>query len=146
MINGVTFSPLKEIRDERGAVLHMLRNDSPEFTTFGECYFSEVFPKAIKAWKQHSVQTQNISVPVGRIRFVLFDNRPHLSEDILEKFELGRPDNYQRITVPPGIWYGFSCIGNESALLVNCADLPHTPGESIVLPYDTDQIPYAWKI
>ena len=40
MIEGVKIPPLKQIIDERGKVMHMLRNDSPNFEKFGEIYFS----------------------------------------------------------------------------------------------------------
>ena len=75
MIEGVVVTQLSQIVDERGAVLHHMRNDAPEFTTFGECYFSEMVPGAVKAWKRHRKQTQNLAVPVGRVRFVVFDDR-----------------------------------------------------------------------
>ena len=48
-IEGVRITPLRRIPDERGAVLHMLRSDSPGFERFGEIYFSMVYPDAIKA-------------------------------------------------------------------------------------------------
>ncbi len=146
MIEGITLFPLREISDQRGAVLHMLRSDAPEFTTFGECYFSEVLPGAVKAWKRHLLQTQNLAVPVGRIRIVLFDNRESSStNDRLEIIELGRPDAYMRIQIPPGIWYGFSCISCEKALIVNCADIPYQPSESETMPIEDSFIPYNWN-
>jgi len=43
-IDDVLITDLRQIGDERGAVLHMLRCDAPEFVRFGECYFSEVLP------------------------------------------------------------------------------------------------------
>ncbi len=49
-IDGVLVTALRQITDERGAVLHHLRRDAPEFTIFGECYFSETIPGAVKAW------------------------------------------------------------------------------------------------
>jgi len=42
MIDGVRVQELKQIADERGKVMHMLRADSPLFTKFGEIYFSVV--------------------------------------------------------------------------------------------------------
>ena len=74
-IEGVTTVALRQIIDEHGAVLHMLRNDAPDFIKFGECYFSEVLPGAIKAWKLHREQTQNLAVPLGEIRLVIYDDR-----------------------------------------------------------------------
>ena len=36
MIDGIKITPLKQIEDERGKVMHMLRNDSKNFIKFGE--------------------------------------------------------------------------------------------------------------
>ena len=38
MIEGVKITPLKQIFDERGKVMHMLRTDSEVFQQFGEIY------------------------------------------------------------------------------------------------------------
>ena len=144
-IEGVKLVALREIADERGAVLHMMRNDSPGFTTFGECYFSEVLPGVVKGWKKHQLQTQNLAAPVGRIRIVLFDERSQSSTNgIVEVIDIGRPDSYLRITIPPGIWYAFSCISVEKALLVNCADIPHQPSESETMSLTESHVPYKW--
>ena len=40
MIEGVKITPLKQIKDRRGKIMHMLRSDSPIFQNFGEIYFS----------------------------------------------------------------------------------------------------------
>lgn len=145
-ITGVLITPLREIADDRGSVLHMLRCDADDFTRFGECYFSEVLPGAVKAWKKHTIQTQNISVPVGRILLVIFDGRETSdTRNVLMKIELGRPDAYQRVKIPPGVWYGFACISASPALLVNCADYPHTQSESEIKETDSTDIPFVWN-
>ncbi|MBI3632687.1 MAG: dTDP-4-dehydrorhamnose 3,5-epimerase family protein [Candidatus Vogelbacteria bacterium] len=145
MISGVTSMELRQIPDERGAVLHMLRCDAPEFTHFGECYFSEIVPGAVKAWKRHRAQTQTLAVPVGRIRMVLYDDRQgSTTKDRIQVLELGRPDSYRRLRIPPGLWYGFSCISAMPALIVNCTDTPHDPKESELKPLDYPNIPYHW--
>lgn len=139
-------SQLRQIVDDRGSVLHMLRCDDPEFVRFGECYFSEVLPGAIKAWKRHRSQAQNLAVPFGRIRLVIFDNREYsASHGALLILELGRPDAYLRLHIPPGLWYGFSCVSEAAAIMANCPDSPHDPSESDVLPIDSF-IPYKWGI
>ncbi|MBX7148125.1 dTDP-4-dehydrorhamnose 3,5-epimerase family protein [bacterium] len=144
-IDGIVLTPLRQIADERGAVLHMLRADAEGFTRFGECYFSEIRPGAVKAWKCHHKQTQNLAVPVGRIRLVIYDAREHSkSHGQLQVIELGRPDAYSRVKILPGLWYGFSCISSVPALLANCADIPHDPSESEVKPVDDPFIPYQW--
>jgi dTDP-4-dehydrorhamnose 3,5-epimerase len=143
-IEGVVFTELRQLVDQRGAVLHMLRCDSPGFTRFGECYFSETMPGVIKAWKRHREQTQNLAVPIGRVRIVVFDERQSSpTRGNLQIFELGRPDHYGRLRIPPGLWYGFRCISNVPALVVNCADLPHDPADNELQPSDS-AIPYSW--
>jgi dTDP-4-dehydrorhamnose 3,5-epimerase len=144
-IEGVSFTELRQIGDERGAVLHMLRCDAPEFTRFGECYFSEVLPGAVKAWKRHRAQTQNLAVPVGRIRMVIYDDREgSATRGQVQILELGRPDAYLRLRIPPGLWYGFRCTGVTPAVLANCTDLPHDPKDSELLSMEDPGIPYRW--
>jgi len=144
-IDGIITTELRQISDQRGAVLHMLRCDALGFVRFGECYFSEVLPGAIKAWKRHRVQSQNLAVPVGRIRLVIYDDRESsATQGNFQVLELGRPDAYLRVLIPPGLWYGFSCISATPALLANCADLPHDPAESELWPASDSRIPYAW--
>ncbi len=141
-INGLIITPLRQITDERGAVLHMLRSDAPEFTRFGECYFSEVLPGVVKGWKRHAKQTQNLAVPVGKIRLVVFDDK----SGKVQALELGRPDAYVRIRISPGLWYSFGCLSSAPALLANCADMPHDPAESEQKPLDDASIPYRWNL
>ncbi len=146
-IDGIFITELRQISDARGSVLHLLRCDAPEFTSFGECYFSEVLPGAVKAWKRHRTQTQNLAVPVGRIRMVIYDDRvSSRTRGNLQVLELGRPDAYLRVQIPPGLWYGFACIGAIASLLVNCADLPHDPADSEVRTIDHPLIPYTWIV
>src|SRR5215813_10173862 len=76
-IEGMTIVPLRIIGDERGAVMHMLRADAQHFLSFGEIYFSAVYRGVVKGWKRHSRMTLNLAAPVGRVRLVAFDDRPH---------------------------------------------------------------------
>ena len=70
MIDGVRITPLQQILDERGKVMHMLRRDSPVFTEFGEIYFSVANPGAVKGWNRHQRMVLNYAVPHGRILLV----------------------------------------------------------------------------
>lgn len=146
LIEGVTLTKLGHFPDERGAVMHMLRNDAADFTCFGECYFSEVRPGVVKAWKRHNKQTQNLAVPVGRARIVIYDDRENSGTNgQVQVIELGRPDDYSRLRIPPGLWYGFAGISSFPALLVNCTDIPHSPNEGEGLPLNHSAIPYQWE-
>ena len=145
-ILGVVIQPLKQMVDERGAVLHMLRCDSPLFTRFGEIYFSLVLPGVVKAWKRHQRMTQHFSVPMGKIRLVLYDDRAGgASRGRLEEHTLGRPDHYALIRIPPLVWYGFQGMADQPCLVANCTDLIHDPAEVENLPASSPIFPYSWK-
>jgi dTDP-4-dehydrorhamnose 3,5-epimerase len=145
-IDGVEIVPLAQLVDERGAVLHMLRTDSPFFEKFGEIYFSEVGPGAVKAWKRHVRMTQHLAVPWGAVKLVIFDDRPvSTSCGRWQKLILGRPDAYHLIKIPHGLWYGFQGLGNSASLLANCADMIHDPAESENRPSNDPAFPPVWE-
>ncbi len=146
MIDGVRITPLAQFHDERGKVMHMLREDSPTFERFGEIYFSSVHPGAIKAWHRHRKMTLNYAVVFGEIKFVLFDDRTGspTKGEIQEIFI--SPENYSLVTVPPMIWNGFKAIGSGSAIVANCSTLPHDPDEIERLDALSGSIPYSWEI
>jgi len=146
VIDGVEIIPLRQIPDERGKVMHMLRADAPHFEEFGEIYFSVVEVGAIKAWHLHERMTINYAVPHGRIKLVVYDDRegsPTNGE--LEEIFLGEA-NYSLVTVPPFVWNGFKGIGEHAAIVANCATIPHDPGEIVRLDPFSDKIPYDWAI
>jgi dTDP-4-dehydrorhamnose 3,5-epimerase len=146
MIDGVKVTPLKQILDERGKIMHMLRSDSESFAAFGEMYFSCVHQGAIKAWHIHDRMTLNYAVPYGKIKFVLYDDREHsTTRGEVQEFFLS-PDNYCLITVPPLVWNGFKGLGTDTSIVANCASIPHDPDEIRRLdPFDA-AIPYDWGI
>ncbi len=146
MIEGVKITPLMQILDERGKIMHMMRCDAEGFQGFGEIYFSCVYPGAIKGWHIHKEMVLNYAVPHGNIKFVLYDDRPTSStRGKLQEIFLG-PDNYCLVTVPPGVWNGFKGIGQEMAVVANCASIPHRADEIDRLdPFDPS-IPYNWEL
>jgi dTDP-4-dehydrorhamnose 3,5-epimerase len=146
MIDGVILTPLRQIFDERGKVMHMLRADSPVFSRFGEIYFSCTHPGVVKAWHLHKEMTLNYAVIYGEIKFVLFDDRldsPTRGE--IQEFFIS-PENYMLVTVPPMIWNGFKGVGLQTAIVANCATLPHTPEELERRPPNDPGVPYNWAL
>ena len=146
-IEGVIVQPLMQIADNRGSVLHMMTRDSKFLIQFGEVYFSEIHSGKIKAWKRHKKKIQNLTVPINKIRLVIYDNRSSSStHGKIVEYELGRPDHYCLVHIPPMLWYGFQTLGDQTALIANCADQPHDPEETESLPVDSNEIPYQWKL
>jgi dTDP-4-dehydrorhamnose 3,5-epimerase len=146
MIDGVVITQLKQFPDERGKIMHMLRSDDGHFQQFGEIYFSCVHPNAIKAWHIHKEMTLNYAVPHGKIKFVLYDDRANSpTKGQLQELFLG-VDNYCLVTVPQMVWNGFKGIGTETAIVANCASIPHDPTEIDRMDPFSSQIPYSWEI
>mgnify|MGYP001159689100 CR=1 FL=1 len=144
MIDGVKVVPLKQIADERGKIMHMLKSTDPHYIQFGEIYFSCAWPGTIKAWHIHKRMILNYAVPHGEIRFVLYDDRPDSpTKGEIHVMVLG-PDNYCLVTVPPMIWNGFRGMSNETSIVANCATIPHDPDEIVRLDPMDSYIPYDW--
>lgn len=145
MLEGVAIHPLRQILDERGAVLHMLRADQKEFERFGEIYFSVVRPGAVKAWKRHRRMVQNFAVPLGAIRLVLYDDRPQSPTCGKVQEIITGVDRYALVRIPPLIWYGFQGVAPGDSMIANCASLPHDAAEAESLPPDSSLVPYRWE-
>ncbi|VVB92211.1 dTDP-4-dehydrorhamnose 3,5-epimerase [uncultured archaeon] len=146
MIKDVYIIPLKQIPDERGKIMHMLRSDDPYFEQFGEIYFSIVYPDVIKGWHLHTKMMLNYAVVSGMVKLVLFDARegsPTKGE--LQELFIGE-DNYVLVKIAPGIYNGFKGIGVKPAILANCSTIPHDPEEIIRVDPFTKDIPYDWNL
>jgi dTDP-4-dehydrorhamnose 3,5-epimerase len=145
-IHDVQITPLRRIPDERGAVLHMLREDSPVFERFGEIYFSTIYPGVIKGWHIHSRMTLNYAVPLGMIKLVCYDDRPDSpTRGVVQEMHIGEL-NYALVTIPPKVWNGFKGEGARPALVANCATIAHDPTEIDRMdPFEND-IPYDWSL
>jgi dTDP-4-dehydrorhamnose 3,5-epimerase len=145
VIEGVRTFPLRRIQDERGYVMHMLRADDPHFEGFGEIYFSAAYPGIIKGWHLHTRMTINYAVVSGNIKLVLYDQRDGSpTKGTLQEIVFGQI-NYQLVRVPPGVVNGFTAVGGETALVANCASIPHDPTEITRIDPFTPTIPYDWR-
>ena len=134
-IEGVTVHPLKVMEQQAGDVLHMLRDDTEPFKSFGEVYFSYVNAGFIKGWKKHLRMTMNIVVPLGSVTFFF-----RVDEiDRVFSTNIG-VNNYCRITVKPGVWVAFRGEDPGGNMLLNIASIEHDPDEQINEPLDSFQL------
>jgi len=135
----ILVTPLKRIPTYGGDVMHVLKKYDTGFNGFGEVYFSWVECGAIKAWKCHQRMTLNLVVPIGEVSFVFYltnQKNNYRIENIGE-------ERYVRLTVPPGIWFGFQGIGSGKSLILNLSDMDHDPNE--LLRKKTSEIVYNWS-
>ena len=135
-LSTIVKTPLKRISMDAGDVLHGIRSDDVGFVSFGETYFTFVNQGAVKAWKRHLRMTLNLVVPIGEVMFVFHD-----AGGDFKKLIIGRSE-YARLTVPPGIWFGFKGLDKEN-LVTNIADLVHDPEE--VERADLKDILFDWE-
>ena len=142
MIKDVLITKLDVIDAPGGNVMHGMKETSMGYSGFGEAYFSQVNESAIKAWKRHKNMILNLVVPVGKIKFVLFDDRDE-SNIRFQEIIISR-DNYCRLTVPPMVWMGFQGLSSEKSMLLNITNIEHDPGE--VDRLEIDKINYNWSI
>jgi dTDP-4-dehydrorhamnose 3,5-epimerase len=145
-IDGVNVIPLRRIPDERGTIYHMLRANDPHFDRFGEIYFTSVYSGIVKGWHKHTEMTLNYACVFGRVKVVVYDDRPGSATagNLLEVF-LG-PDDYSLVSIGPGIWSGFKGMSEPYAIVANCCTHPHDPSRTTrVDPFDND-IPYDWTV
>ena len=138
-LDNILVTPLKRIPTVGGDVLHAIKNSDSGFNGFGEVYFSWIEQGAIKAWKCHQRMTLNLVVPMGEVSFVF-----HLTnqKNNFRTENIGE-ERYVRLTVPPGIWFGFRGRGSGQSLLMNLADMAHDPDE--ILRETTSEFIYNWS-
>ncbi len=141
-LEGVFLTPLKVIKNPKGDLFHALKASEASFQSFGEAYFSSVVQNEIKGWKKHNEMKLNLVVISGEIQFVLYDERPN-SRSKNKYFEVRLSlENYQRLTVPPGIWLAFKGISSNKNLLLNLASIEHDPKEASNKALE--EIKYEW--
>jgi dTDP-4-dehydrorhamnose 3,5-epimerase len=142
MNKDILITPLSIIDTPGGNVMHVIKKTSTGYTGFGEAYFSQVEGGAIKAWKRHKEMTLNLVVPVGKIRFILFDDRED-SKHQLQEIIISE-DNYCRLTVPPMVWMGFQGLYESGSILLNIANIEHNIFE--VDKKNINEIEFNWNI
>ena len=139
-LSDILVTPLARIATNGGDVMHALKNNDPEYCGFGEDYFSWLEHRKVKAWKYHTEMTMNLIVPFGQVKFVFCDLESQPGVFRIE--EIG-DYNYARLTVPPGVWFGFQGLKVNSSLVLNIADIPHNPFE--VKRLSEPEIDYNWS-
>jgi len=146
LINGVQIKKLKNIPDERGLILEILRSDDPFFQKFGQVYLSVIYPGVIKGWHFHKIQTDHFAVIKGMAKIVLYDQRQESPTfNLTDEFFIGEL-NPQLIVIPPLVLHGVKGIGAEPVYLINCPTETYKydkPDEYRIDPFDPT-IPYDW--
>ena len=135
-MDGVILTPLKQIHNPKGDIYHAMKRSDDGFDGFGEAYFSTIYKDDIKGWKKHIKMTLNLVVPVGKIEFIIYDEKIKEFHSVVLS-----QDNYKRLTVEAGLWMAFRGI-EENSMLLNIASIEHSPNEAVNIKLK--DIKYEW--
>jgi len=143
-INGVIIRPLKKIPDERGTIMHGVRNDNL-LNPFGEVYFKKLYFNVVNGWHVHESLILNYICIFGMIKLVLFDMRDNSQTRGKVQEVFFGDDNYCMVHIPPGIANGSKGMGTPFSIMSNIASEPHNPSIKYkrIDPHSGD-IPYDW--
>ena len=119
----ISISNANKITNPNGDIYKLLSAKDTGFNGFGEAYISLIDYGAVKAWKRHNKMTMNLLVPFGNVAFVFFDFNGNFETVIIGD------SNFKRLTVSPGIWFGFKGISNQKNVVINIADFVHDDSE-----------------
>lgn len=146
MASNVLLSPSKRISLPSGDVLRGIKKTDAGFIGFGEAYFSYIHENEIKAWKLHKRYTANYTCPLGKIKIVTLPPLASGQPDFAHPQEFILSDegsNYQRLTIPPGVWYGFKGLAQPSSLIFSLLSGEHSPDEQE--SFALQQNSYNWE-
>ncbi len=145
IIDGVSLHPLKQISVPKGDLWHAFKASDEGFVGFGEAYFTQIQPHEVKGWKRHNRCVLNLVVVSGSIKFVIYDDR--ISSPTKGQFQeilLSPKINYQRLTVPSGLWMAFAGADSTTSMLIDLIPEVYDPSESD--RKELNEIPYDFKI
>ncbi len=135
-MDGVIVTPLKQIYNPKGDIFHAMKKSDDGFDGFGEAYFSTLYKDEIKGWKKHTKMNLNIIVPIGIIKFVIYND----TTDEFFSINLSQK-NYKRLTIKPNLWIAFKGL-EENSMLLNLASIEHDETEAINI--ELSKIKYEW--
>ena len=145
VMEGVELHKMKHISVPKGDIFHILHCTDDGYAGFGEAYFSEIEEGAVKGWKRHNRMALNLVVPVGAVKFVIYDDRPGSpTEGQFEEIVLSRDGEWRRLTVQPGLWMAFTGVGKGVSMLMDI--IPEVHDDSEASRVDLSAIPYDFKL
>ena len=137
-LNKIKIKRLKIIKLPAGNVVRFLRKkEMKKKWKFGEAYFSKIKFERVKAWKYHVKATVNLTVLVGKVKFVFYSQQFKSFKTIIMEEKRNA-----RLTIPPKSWFGFKGISKTESIIISLTDLIHSPKE--VLRCKKNQIKFNW--
>ena len=127
--------PIKPFLDDRGWSYHDIFGD----VVGGQVNYSVQFPGVVKAWHRHKKQTDYFCVLMGNIRVATHD-----SETGETKTYFMGEQNPSILKVPPGLWHGFTCLGDKPCGLLYFMTERYDPDDPDEERAPWDSFGYNW--
>ena len=137
ILNKIKIQRLKIIKIPAGNIMRILKKKNLIKGGFGEAYFSKIKFRSIKAWKYHKKMFLNLTVPVGKVKFVFYSEK----DNRFRVIEIGEK-KYSRITVPPKIWFGFKGLSKSESTILNLTNSKYDSKE--ILRCKINSIKFNW--
>lgn len=123
--------PIKKHVDDRGWLAELVTSSTGKI---GHVYVTTCLPGVVKAWHMHKKQTDRFILLAGRL-LVGLRQAESVKPVVMMPFE-------SVLVIDPWIWHGFSAIGHQEAIVLNCTDRPYDPSDEHRMPVDA--FPFSW--
>ena len=127
--------------------MEILRADEEIFQKFGQVYMTTAYPGVTKAWHYHKKQTDHFICVKGMMKVVLYDAREDSpTYKMINEFFIGEHANLL-VEIPPLVYHGFKCIGDQEAVVINTVTRPYNPRKADEYRIDEyeNNIDYDWR-
>jgi dTDP-4-dehydrorhamnose 3,5-epimerase len=147
LIDGVKLRYAVTQVDERGTICEIL-NPAWGFHDAPIVYVYEltVAPYRVKGWVVHYEQEDRLFLRHGRVKIVLYDDRPQSKTYKMVNVICLSDQNRALLAFPTHIYHAIQNIGENEAVLINMPTRPykHAKPDKYRLPLNNDKIPYRF--
>jgi dTDP-4-dehydrorhamnose 3,5-epimerase len=146
MISGVVVRELVTHTDKRGFFREIFRfSEEFEKNSVGQLSHSLVEEGVVKAWHGHKEQSQWNYVVLGRLKVVLYDDRPKsLTYKETMEFFVGEDEKLKAYYFPPGVLHGYKCLKGPLHIIYVTSGVYDLSDEIRIEP-DGFRIRYSWS-
>jgi len=159
MIQDVETKELKVIKDDRGFLMEMLRNDDKIFQKFGQVYMTFCKYGVAKAWHYHKLQDDYFIALQGKTLVGLYDARKKSKtfgqiakfilaapEEKLARRSIGEGGGHIVLKIPKGVYHGFAALTKNGSKVLNVPTKTYNykKPDEYRLVWNAKEIPFNW--
>ncbi len=143
-ISEIEIKPLKIFANDQGYLFETLRIDDKIFDNkFGQNLISVIYPKTIKGLHKHEKQTDYTTCIKGNLKYIAIKQTQEGPK--IQTFITGEK-NPILIKCPPGIWHGYTSVGNQEAVILHTIDNTYNPHDDDTQRKDPFEFGDIWSV